>query len=448
MKRVTCLAAVACLAAVLFATPCAAQGCKHWAEVLARSFFPRQVDEQGLRGFASLSAQDYFQIVSQNEEKGLAELANNLPFPQKSMTSYNTEIRLRPVLERFYEVGLQLYGVRLRPEGFAVAPSMDVNAFATGSHVFMNEGLAHYFLQPADYVGGIIAAQTGDRLTPEQYRWLQSNFGWREDWNSIYFVLAHEAAHNLMRHRDETVLGRVNAMFDDYRQAVVDYRRDVAHGRKGGGVKRYLWQSLKNFAEESQSAEHQRAKEAEADAVGLLLLQGSGFNPETGLSAGQKMAMLLGGGGVGGWQGAMTEVLCSSHPDWVVRIQNMQAQLSCLQFAGRLCENHIAYPVETFLPQLREAMASLDTYQDETLRIAEGRTSSPGQAFETQIQVDPKDAELQVDGQTLSPGKVLLSTGPHTLDVAKDGYDPQELRIVVYPDVQPKVKIKLKKLKR
>jgi len=441
-------AAVACLAAaLLFVPPCAAQGCEHWAETLARSFFPRQVDEQGLRSFASLSPPDYFQLMSQSEEKGLAELAQSLPYQQKSATSYSTEIRLRPALERFYEAGSQLYGGRFSPENFAVAPDMAVNALATGFRVFMNEGLIYYFLRPADYVGSIIAAQSGGRLTSEQYRWLQSNFGWREDWDSIYFVLAHEAAHNLMRHRDETVLGRVNAMFSDYRQAVLDHRKDVAHGRKGGGVKRYVWQSLQNFAQELQSAEQQRGKESEADTVALLLLQRSGFNPAIGLVAGQRMAMVAGGGGAGGWQGAMTEVLCSSHPDWMMRVQKMQTQLNCLEFMGRLCENHIAYPVETLLPQLGDGMASLDAYQEETIRMAEAGPSS-GQSFETQIQVGPKDARLHVDGQAISPGKIMLSIGPHTLDVAKEGYGPEQLRIVVYADVHPKVKVKLKKLKR
>lgn len=402
------------LVGVFFATPCAAQGCGHWAQALARSFFPRQVDEQALRAFASLSPDEYFQVVSQEEEKELAELAQSLPYQQNPWTTYGTEARLRAALQGFYQVGSQLYGVHLNPENVAVAPRTDPNAFATGSHIFMHEGLIRYF---------------------------------QDDWNSIYWVLAHEAAHNLMRHRDEIVLARVQTMFKEYRQAVLDHRKDAAHGRKGGGVKRYLWQSLMNFTEEFQSAEQQRAKEAEADAVALVLFRRLGYNPALGLAAGQKMAMLLAGGGARGWQAAMTQVLCSSHPDWLLRIQKMQAQLNCLQFTGRLCENHITYPVETFLPQLRQALEQLDTYQEETVRIAESGDSS-AQLLETKIQVDPKDARLQVDGQAVTPGKVLLSIGPHTLYIAKDGYAPQELRIVVYPDVQPKVKIKLKKPKR
>ncbi len=446
MKRFLYALGLVSLAA-FFPAPCAAQGCKHWAEVLAKSFFPRQVDEQGLRAFANLSPQEYLQMVSQKEEQGLADLAQSLPFQRESVASYNARIRLRPALERFYQVGAQLYGVSLNPENLAVVPSADTNAFATGSHVFLNEGLILYFLKPADYVAGIVGAQTGG-LTSEQYRLLQRNFGWRDDWNSIYFVLAHEAAHNLMRHRDETVLMRVRTMFDDYRQSVSNYRKDVAHGRKGGGVKRYLWQSLQNFAEESQSAEQQRAKETEADAVALLLLQRSGLNPDIGLAAGQKMAMLLSGGGASGWQVGMTEVLCSTHPDWMARIQKTQMNLNCLQFRGNLCDNHVTYPVEDFLSQLREGVARLDKYQEETLRIAESSSSPSAEVFEAEVKVDPKEAELRVDGKPASPGRVQLPVGPHSLHVTKDGYGPQDLQIVVFPDVQPKVKIKLKKLGR
>jgi hypothetical protein len=440
-------AAVACVAVALLAPPCAAQSCRHWAEALARSFFPRQVDEQALRKVANLSPQEYLQVAAQIEEESVAEFAQSLPFQQKSALSYNAEVRLRPALERFYQAGAQLYGVNLPAENFTVVPRMDINAFATGSRIFMNEGLIHYFLRPTDYVGSVIAAQTGGRLTPEQYRWLQANFGWQDDWNSIYFVLAHEAAHNLMRHRDERILGSVQKMFNDYRQAVLDHRKDVAHGRKGGGVKRYLWHSLQNFLEQFQTSEQVRTQEAEADAVALLLLQRSGFSPAIGFVAGQRMAMLVGGGVAGGWQGAMTEVLCSTHPDWMLRIQKTQTQLNCVQFMGRLCENHITYPVETVLPQLHEGMSQLDAYHEETARIAEADPAS-GQVFHVQIEVDPKDAKLQVDNQPVTRGKIMLSVGPHTLDATKEGYSPEQLRIVVYPDVHPKVKLKLKRLRR
>jgi len=422
--------------------PCLAQDCRSWAEALAKSFFPHQVDEPYLKGFANLSTQEYFQSASQMEEKGVGEFANSLPM-QRGVASFNVQTRLNSTLARFYQVGSQLFGVKLTSENLTVTPSADVNAFATGSHVFVNAGLMQYFLRPTDYVAGIVQNQSGG-ITSEQYDTIRANFPWQDDWNSIDFILAHEASHNLMRHRDEMLIGPVRTMFGDFEQSVVNYRKDLANGH-AGGVKRYLWQSIQNFSQEIQNAEQQRNREVEADTVALLILQRSGLNPEDALEAAEKMDMLLGGGNANGWQAGMTEVLCSTHPDWVQRIQKMQVNLNCLQSTGNLCENHSAYPVEDLLPQLREGMARLDKYQEETVRIAEGKSAS-GQTFEAEIKVDPKDAILQIDGRVASPGRVQLPVGPHVVLVAKNGYREQELRIAVFPDVQPKVKIKLKKL--
>jgi hypothetical protein len=92
-------------------------------------------------------------------------------------------------------------------------------------------------------------------------------------------------------------------------------------------------------------------------------------------------------------------------------------------------------------------MKQLDEYNEETSKIAEAAPSSSAQLFEADIKVEPKDAQLQVDGQPAPPGVLRVPVGPHTLYVTKDGYSPTELRIVVFPDVKPKVKVKLKKLK-
>lgn len=278
--------------------PCSAQGCKTWAQALAKSFFPHQVDEPSLRTFSSLSAQEYFKAISQVEEKDVAEqLAQGVAL-QHDASFGNVQSQLKTALAQFYQVGSQLYGVDLSPENLAVAPTGDINAFATGSHVFVNVGLMQYFLQPADYVGAMVKAETGE-LTSEQYQAIRANFAWRDDWNSVYYVLAHEASHNLMRHRDEMVFSPVRTMFADYEQAATNYRKDLANGHSGG-VKRYLWQSMKNFSQEIQNAEQQRNREIEADTVGLLILQLSGLDPEIGITAAEKMDLILGGGNNGG----------------------------------------------------------------------------------------------------------------------------------------------------
>lgn len=128
------------------------------------------------------------------EEKNVAEFVHGFPL-KRDVTFFNARTQLSSVLTRFYQVGLQLYGVHLNPENLTVTPDANVNAFATGSHVFINAGLMQYFLRPTDYVAEIVKNQNG-QITSEQYATIQASFPWENDWDSIYFVLAHEASHN------------------------------------------------------------------------------------------------------------------------------------------------------------------------------------------------------------------------------------------------------------
>lgn len=439
--------AVAAVLVLVWTPSVTAQSCRNWIEVVAGSFIPKTVDHEALRQIATLSPDQYFRVTQEHEERTLLQIAQSQNRVTNPATVFATETQLRNALTRFYDIGFQLYGVRLDPQNMGIAPGMDVNAFATGSRLFMNEGLLQYFLQPQGYVVSMIAP--GGRYTVEQYNWVRSNFPWQQDWNSIYFVLAHESAHNLMRHRDEALLEHVRGLFGDYRQAAVDHRKDVAHGRTGGGVKRYLWQSLQNIAAAFQDADKKRARESEADVIALVLLQRSGFDPGISLIAAERMMAILGGGPTfRGWQGAVTEVMCSTHPDWIVRRQTMQQNVNCLRFTGKPCQNHIAYPVETLLSDLQKGLSQLDEYNEQTVEIAKQAPNASSATFEVKIEVEPKDAQLLIDNQFASSGKVVLPPGPHKLSASREGYEPSELAIVVFPDVQPKVKMKLKKLKR
>jgi hypothetical protein len=57
--------------------------------------------------------------------------------------------------------------------------------------------------------------------------------------------------------------------------------------------------------------------------------------------------------------------------------------------------------------------------------------------------------EVEIEKTDFTPADVEAHARKmyDTLYVTKDGYGPHELRIVVFPDVKPKVTIKLKKLK-
>lgn len=417
-----------------------AQRCGHWLETVVQSFIPRQVDEELLRSLSGLSPSEYFQGVAEIERKTLADaMARTVAIP-------DIELRLHFVLKKFYDAGSELYGIRLNADNFGIVPDMTVNAFATGSWIGFNQGTLEYFLSPAQYLIEV-GAFPRQGYTVQQYNWLVQNFGWQDDWNSIYFILAHEAAHNLMRHRDEQIWSAVLDNYNEYRDAISNYRKDIAHGRTGGGVKRYLWKSLSNFLDQFSASGESRRMESEADVVATLLLMKAGFDPSIAPLASDRMAKLVGPDIRASWQNAMTEVLCSTHPDWMLRIAETQRNLNCARFSGSLCDDHIAYPVDQMLSGLKDGMDQLDKYHQDTIEISERVPSDSDTRFQVRIEVNPKDAQLLVDGKQVAPGTMELPVGRHEVSASKEGFEPFENTIVVYPDVHPKIKIKLKRKK-
>lgn len=411
-----------------------AQECQNWWESLAQGFLPRQPDKNFLKQLVSWTPQQYHSDISQKERQHWAE-----QFGASIVVDPETERRLQAALTRLYAAGDQLYGVRLDPTDVAIVNKADANAFATGSLVFLHEGLVLYYLDPLQYLSRI--GQNSQSLTRDQYDLLTNTFNWRDDWNSIYYVLAHEASHNLMGHRDQQILEDVQQMLGDYRQQVAERRKNLA---EGVGVRRS--RSTSRFLASFNQGERRREMESEADLVALTLLQQSGMDPQIGLIGAQRLAMLVGYGVPGDFQASPAYSLCSTHPDWVARLDAMQTNLSCMQSTGRLCQQHVAYPVDTTLIELRQALAKLQSYDAETLKFA-GGDSSPenGVTYEVLIEVHPTDTELKIDGNDVRSDAVQLLAGPHQMIAKKPGYQQRAISFVVFPDVKSKLQVKLKK---
>ena len=370
---------------LLASVPLRAQGCQNWWEGLARSFLPRQPDENSLKKLISETPQQYRSSISQEERQHWAEQLG-------ASVIDDTERRLQAALTRFYDAGEQLYRVRLNPADVAIVNKADANAFATGSLVFLQEGLLLYYLDPVQYLSG--TGQNPQGLTPDQSDSSRNTFNWRDDWNSIYYVLAHEASHNLMGHRDQEVLGAVQQMLADYRQQVTDRRKNLAEGKSGIGTRRHLWRSTSRFLDSLNQSERHRKMESEADLVALTLLQRSDMDPQIALTGAQRLAMLVGYGVPESLQETITYSLCSTHPDWIARLDAMQTNLSCMQSTGHLCEEHIPYSVEAALPGLKEALSKLQNYDAETLSFAGGDRSLPNGATYEVIGVFSHDQGL------------------------------------------------------
>lgn len=414
-----------------------AQECQNWWESLAQGFLPRQPDENFLKQLVSWTPQQYHADISQKERQHWAE-----QFGASIVVDPETERRLQAALTRFYAAGDQLYGVRLDPTDAAIVNKADANAFATGSLVFLHEGLLLYYLDPLQYLSRI--GQNSQSLTRDQYDLLTNTFNWRDDWNSIYYVLAHEASHNLMGHRDQQILEDVQEMLGDYRQQVTERRKNLAEGKSRIGVRRS--RSTSRFLASFNQGERRREMESEADLVALTLLKQSGMDPQIGLIGAQRLAMLVGYGVPGDFQASPANSLCSTHPDWIARLDAMQTNLSCMQSTGRLCQQHVAYPVDTTLPELKEALAKLQSYDAETLKFAGGDSSlENGVTYEVLIEVNPTDAELKIDDNDVRSDAVQLLAGPHQMIAKRPGYQQRAISFVVFPDVKSKLQVKLKK---
>lgn len=414
-----------------------AQECQNWWESLAQGFLPRQPDENFLKQLVSWTPQQYHADISQKERQHWAE-----QFGASIVVDPETERRLQAALTRFYAAGDQLYGVRLDPTDAAIVNKADANAFATGSLVFLHEGLLLYYLDPLQYLSRI--GQNSQSLTRDQYDLLTNTFNWRDDWNSIYYVLAHEASHNLMGHRDQQILEDVQQLLGDYRQQVTERRKNLAEGKSRIGVRRS--RSTSRFLASFNQGERRREMESEADLVALTLLKQSGMDPQIGLIGAQRLAMLVGYGVPGDFQASPANSLCSTHPDWIARLDAMQTNLSCMQSTGRLCQQHVAYPVDTTLPELKEALAKLQSYDAETLKFAGGDSSlENGVTYEVLIEVNPTDAELKIDDNDVRSDAVQLLAGPHQMIAKRPGYQQRAISFVVFPDVKSKLQVKLKK---
>lgn len=414
-----------------------AQECQNWWESLAQGFLPRQPDENFLKQLVSWTPQQYHADISQKERQHWAE-----QFGASIVVDPETERRLQAALTRFYAAGDQLYGVRLDPTDVAIVNKADANAFATGSLVFLHEGLLQYYLDPLQYLSRV--GQNSQSLTRDQYDLLTNTFNWRDDWNSIYYVLAHEASHNLMGHRDQQILEDVQQMLGDYRQQATERRKNLAEGKSRIEVRRS--RSTSRFLASFNQGERRREMESEADLVALTLLKQSGMDPQIGLIGAQRLAMLVGYGVPGDFQASPAYSLCSTHPDWIARRNAMQTNLSCIESTGRLCQQHVAYPVDTTLPELKEALAKLQSYDAETLKFAGGDSSlENGVTYEVLIEVNPTDAELKIDDNDVRSDAVQLLAGPHQMIAKKPGYQQRALSFVVFPDVKSKLQVKLKK---
>jgi Zn-dependent protease with chaperone function len=421
----------------LFATQVARAQCRDWTEVLAESFLSRMANPAALKHFSMISLEEYRNETATHERQGVQELIS------RAVAHSPTLLYLKSHLRQFYATGAQLYGIQLDPEQIYILPDLDLNAFATGGHIFFYEGILLYYLDPIQFL--VRTGAVPRNMTREAYAQVAHQFNWRNDWDSIYFVLAHEAAHNLMAHGDEQVVEGMRTQLQRLASDARAHRKAIAEGRSSTGVKHYLGQSLLAFLSGPERSRQRVAQEEEADAVASDILRRVGLRLHSGVVWLQRMFVLQGPSATG-WRSVLNSLFCSTHPDMQQRISSLQRNVSCLQYRGELCEKHVSYPIPDRLQLIGSGFADIEQYLDQTLAIAEGRLKPQSDVRQTvEIKPNPKRVKLFIDGAPVEAGKIVLPVGPHVLTATADGYHGASITFAVFPDVKATLKVKLKK---
>jgi len=397
--------------------------------------------------FASYD-RDYFSLLQERDD---------LIFSRESRRSWpdsrllpahflrQTEFNLSNALARFYSTGTRPYDLQLSPL-FILSPSNDPAAFATGRTVLLNEGLVAFFLAPQTFLDDLLSSHKS--LSDEDRTRIRAAFSWHDDWSSLYFLLAHEAAHNLLKHPDQRILQTATSrMLDRYAQRARDQRHDLSFGKIGFGTKfaRFFSESNPSFDSLLDDSSRQRDSEENADALALYLLADAGLDPDAARLALDRLALLLDDSVLKG--GLLRRSACNERSALRDRSTRLASQLSCVHSSGRFCGSITAFSIPDTMQASRQRLADIETYRRTTQDIASRNPQDSSSDIIVRIEVKPKDAQLTIDGSPLHPGSFQLQEGPHTLEVSRDGYLTETRQIVAFPDIQLKLKIDLKKQK-
>ncbi len=410
---------------LLSASPAFSQ-CRDWTEAVAQSFLSRKTDLASLQQFAAMSPTQYALERAANERQ------NDQEFVARSVSNSPVLPILRSRLQRFYQIGAAKYGVQLDPQEVYVLPDMTLNAFATGTRVFVYQGILLYYLDPIQYL--VRAGLVPTTAPPEVRAQLASRFNWRNDWESLDFVLAHEASHNLMAHIDEGIVESMRGQVQEFASDVQAARKAIAEGHQSPGLKHYFGQGLLTLLSETERTRQRVAREEEADAVGSDILRLAGFRADSGIQWLQRFAVLA-GTSAPGWQAVVTSLFCSTHPNTPQRMANLQQNIACLQFSGQPCAKHVTYALVDRLGMIETEFTRVQQYQEETIAIVEGRLKS-NRRQHVEIRPNPKDATIRIDGTEVAAGVVAFPVGNHVLWATREGYRAGQLTFAVFPDIE------------
>jgi predicted Zn-dependent protease len=342
----------------------------------------------------------------------------------------------QPRLEEIAQRYLRYAGVNGMFEPVAISSDAVPNAFATGQHVTLHEGIIEWYLRPQNTLqrSGVNYAQTQQFIAA---------YGSQNPGElGLLAILAHETAHNILGHPDAFSMSQAcNRYIDNSVRDIHDYEAEIATGKRPGGFKSAMKNTLLGFAQTFGDTQEQQEHESQADRLGAWLVWKETGDPFAMAKALRWLSVYT--GGPTSTSGAVLESLCSNHPMLLQRIAAVESQaytMNASQFPSGLKRA----PIQNVRVRYEQYVKWSDAVKENSERIAHGDLTDEERTIQKRIHLEtkPKKAHVSIDGapELQVPADIQLRLGPHNLRIQSEEitWDQQ---VVVLPDAPEKMKI-------
>jgi Zn-dependent protease with chaperone function len=414
---------VAVLLATLIAVPRVNADCD-WAAKISSAFKRRyETNEAACKALAAPPEQF-------NQAHALIEAEALRQVPLVSFTPH--DYWLKAASDRM----LASMGIDSAMQVVLVSTDAVPNAFASGQHVVLHQGIIDWYLDPyATLLKMGVSRQ-------EASVYLQGLTVRSPGQNGLIAVLAHETAHNILGHPDvRPLVLACEDYIDSGVREVNEYRQIKSTGKRGSRFAAFFRAVGFLGSDIFFGSQRQQQYESDADELGAWLAYKITGDPNTVANSLQWLAAFPGAVGNANW----SSVLCSDHPNLLLRVNKMRSSsFSVISGPPRQLLN---LP-QNATQQRYEQFASWYPAQiDQIDRIARGELTEAEKMVKRQVQIElkPKDASGLLDGEPFTAGKQKLNLvlGPHTL-VGEAAGRKLIYEFVVFADGPDKFKLEVK----
>lgn len=378
------------------------------------------------------SACKVLQIPDQEFNKQWSAVVESRLLAQKQFVNDPEQVRLEEMAQRY----LRDAGVKEMYEPLLISADADPNAYATGQHVVLHEGIVEWYLRPQNTLERMGLSYT-------QIRQFLATYGTQDPGElGLLAIAAHETAHNILGHPDGFTMSQAcNRYIDNSIREIHDYEGEIATGSRHGGFKSALKNTLLGFGQTFMETQEQQDHEMQADRLGAWLVWKETGDPQAMAKALKWLAVYT--GFPSSTSAAVFESLCSNHPLMLRRISALEVQGYTMN-ATQLPSGLKLAPIQDVRKRYEQYLRWSSAITENSERIARGQLTDEERAVRRRVRLEtkPRNSRISIDGspELQVPADIELGLGPHHVRIRSENVT-WEQDIVILPDAPQKLTI-------